>query len=137
MRKVFFLAMAVAACSKGEAPADTTTVPPPPPAPAALTAAAADMKVGRLRLECVTRMQCGIAHRDDQLSVGAGRPECAVSGAERAGAGACGDFDGLRKPAELEADVSTMAFSVNQHCVFLGLLEGVEVAAKPPPMPSP
>lgn len=40
MRKAFFLALAVAACSKSEPPADTTTVPPPPPAPAPLTASA-------------------------------------------------------------------------------------------------
>lgn len=41
MRKAFFLALAVAACSKAETPADTTAIaPPPPPAPVALTPAA-------------------------------------------------------------------------------------------------
>ena len=40
MRKLFFLAVALAACSKAETPPDTAAaVPPPPPAPAPLTAA--------------------------------------------------------------------------------------------------
>src|SRR5688572_12081150 len=40
MRKVFFLAVALVACSKAETPPDTAaSVPPPPPPPTPLTAA--------------------------------------------------------------------------------------------------
>src|SRR5919108_293587 len=78
-------------------------------------AAPGDVEFGRLRAEGIARNEQRLPDGDAQRSRRAGGPDAAVLHAERAAAGASGDFPGLRPPVEPEGDVTAMTASRDQH----------------------